>query len=64
MADDEDFLVGDVVRLNCSATLRMTVDKVGVDSPEGAIVCVWFSADDVLQTAHFHAEQLVNLTKR
>lgn len=56
------FEIGDVVRLTCSST-KMTVDKVGVDQPDGDVECVWFNADDELQSARFHARQLI-LVKR
>ena len=56
----EDFGVGDVVRLNSYAD-RMTVDKIDKGNPEGAIACIWFSAEGVLQSATFHAEQLIKL---
>ncbi len=56
----EDFGVGDVVRLNSYAD-RMTVDKIDEANPEGAISCIWFSAEGILQSAPFHPEQLIKL---
>ena len=56
----EDFGVGDVVRLNSYAD-RMTVDKIDEANPEGAISCIWFSAECILQSAPFHPEQLIKL---
>ena len=59
----DDFEIGDVVRLNCS-TIRMTVDKIDEENPEGAIVCIWFGDDAELRSAFFHRAQLINLRKR
>ncbi len=58
----KDFGVGDVVRLNCSAT-RMTVDAISPDNELGAVECVWFNDAGILQTAPFHPEQLVIVKK-
>jgi uncharacterized protein YodC (DUF2158 family) len=57
-----DFGVGDIVRLN-SSTLRMTVDKIDPENASGAIECIWFDDADSLQSAAFHARQLVIVNK-
>ncbi len=58
----ESFNVGDIVRLNSSAD-RLTVDKIDKGNVEGEIVCIWLDTDVHLQSAHFHAEQLVKLPR-
>ena len=54
----EDFSVGDIVKLN-SYAIKMTVDKIDADNPEGAIACIWFDDARQLQGATFHAAQLI-----
>lgn len=61
--DSNDFEVGDVVRLNCSA-FRMTVDKIEPGAPEGEIVCIWINDAADLCEARFHPKQLVLLPRR
>ena len=49
----EDFGVGDVGASTSDAD-RMTVDKIDEANPEGAISCIWFSAEGILQARLFH----------
>lgn len=59
----EDFEIGDVVRLNCSA-MRMTVDRIDPDNETGAVVCIWISDDHDLRSPNFHPEQLIVVRAR
>lgn len=67
MRDDNDFAVGDVVKLAGSST-RMCIHDVDPDHPdaaiEGEIVCRWFNAADELQEMRFKPAELIAVNSK